>query len=117
MLSALHATAKYDRWEECIGVWLDESLAASAITLLPSIIERIPVLLYVGDQDWLCNYMGIESLIKSMSWNGATGLGVSVSSVGYARIFDSLIGCAAQVMDCQRISRGNMGIIAKLDLC
>lgn len=49
----------------------------SSITLLPSVIERIPVLLFVGDQDYICNYIGIEKMIDAMTWNGEKGLGVS----------------------------------------
>lgn len=47
--------------------------------LLPTVLERIPVLLFAGDQDFICNYMGIESTIKSLTWNGEKGLGVGVS--------------------------------------
>lgn len=56
--------------------------SASSITLLPSVIERIPVLLFAGDQDYICNYMGIEKMIDAMTWNGEKGLGVSLSSMG-----------------------------------
>lgn len=59
---------------------MHEYLSPSSITLLPSVLEKIPVLLFAGDQDYICNYMGIENMIKSMSWNGEKGLGVSVSS-------------------------------------
>lgn len=33
-------------------------------------------MLYAGDQDFICNYMGIESLINDMEWQGQKGLGV-----------------------------------------
>lgn len=33
-------------------------------------------MLFAGDQDFICNYMGIESLIQNMEWNGEKGLGV-----------------------------------------
>lgn len=51
--------------------------APSAITLLPRVLAKIPVLLFAGDQDFICNYMGIEAMIRAMGWNGGTGLGVS----------------------------------------
>lgn len=35
------------------------------------------MLLFAGDQDFICNYMGIESMMQAMTWNGGTGLGVS----------------------------------------
>lgn len=83
VISALHAAAKSESWVEClgrVGMEMNDRLSASSITLLPSVIERIPVLLFAGDQDFICNYMGIESMIKSMTWNGEKGLGVSLSS-------------------------------------
>ncbi len=40
-------------------------------------------MLFAGDQDFICNYMGIESMIQSMTWNGDTGLGVSFSSISH----------------------------------
>lgn len=38
-------------------------------------LERVPVMLYAGDQDFICNYVGIESLIQNMEWLGSQGLG------------------------------------------
>ena len=40
------------------------------------------MLFFAGDQDFICNYVGIENMIKAMSWNGGTGLGVSCFSLG-----------------------------------
>ncbi|KAF9226828.1 alpha/beta-hydrolase [Gyrodon lividus] len=109
VVMALHATAKPESWVECqgrVGMEMDDGLSASSITLLPSVIERIPVLLFAGDQDFICNYMGIESMIKSMTWNGEKGLGkvqtkswsvnetpvgtwVSSRNLTYAKIFNA----------------------------
>ena len=50
----------------------------SSITVLPRVLEKIPVLLFVGDQDLICNYVGVESMIQAMHWNGETGLGVGI---------------------------------------
>lgn len=47
----------------------------SAITLIPEILEKIPIMLFAGDQDLICNYVGIEALISALTWNGGTGLG------------------------------------------
>jgi carboxypeptidase D len=51
----------------------------SSFTILPQVLERIPVLIFAGDQDLICNYVGLEAMIKDLEWNGQTGLGVSVS--------------------------------------
>ena len=32
----------------------------------------------VGDQDLICNYVGVESMIQAMHWNGEMGLGVGL---------------------------------------
>lgn len=83
VVRALHAEDKPESWVECSGRVSDELheyLSPSAITLLPSVLEKIPVLLFAGDQDYICNYMGIENMIKSMTWNGEKGLGVGVFS-------------------------------------
>jgi carboxypeptidase D len=78
-VNALHAQAKSEAWAECQGKFhgqLREKIAPSSVTVLPRVLEKIPVLLFAGDQDLICNYVGQESLIQSLTWNGATGLGV-----------------------------------------
>jgi carboxypeptidase C (cathepsin A) len=79
VVNALHAEAKSESWVECnsrVGRELRNRESASSITLLPKLLERVPVLLFAGDQDFICNYMGIESLIANMEWSGQKGLGV-----------------------------------------
>ncbi|KAI6034620.1 Alpha/Beta hydrolase protein [Pisolithus microcarpus] len=109
VVRAFHAASKPESWVECgsqAGRQFDAKLSTSSITLLPDLLERIPVLLFAGDQDFICNYMGIESMIKSMTWNGEKGLGkvrtelwsvdgrpagtwVSSRNLTYAKIFDA----------------------------
>lgn len=48
----------------------------ASVTLLPGILERIPVMLFAGDQDYICNYMGIEKLIENLEWQGGRGFEV-----------------------------------------
>ncbi|KAG5463501.1 MAG: Alpha/Beta hydrolase protein, partial [Olpidium bornovanus] len=43
------------------------------LNLFPEILAEIPVLLFAGDQDLICNYEGIEQMISRISWNGGTG--------------------------------------------
>ena len=78
--SAFHANAKAEAWVECsgrVGRELYNRNSQSSITLMPRLLESIPVLLFAGDQDLICNYVGIEDLIQDMTWNGMKGLGVS----------------------------------------
>lgn len=79
VVRAIHATAAPNSWTECRGP-VHRAFSAkhsnSSITVLPKVLERIPVLLFAGDQDLICNYVGIENMMQAMTWNGATGLGV-----------------------------------------
>ncbi|KIK64841.1 hypothetical protein GYMLUDRAFT_39801 [Collybiopsis luxurians FD-317 M1] len=78
VVSALHATGHSESWVECRGrihSELHENESNSSITILPRVLEKIPVLLFAGDQDLICNYVGMEAMIGSMNWNGLTGLG------------------------------------------
>ena len=76
--TALHATGKSTGWVECdsaVHIALTNQNSQSSVTLMPNILEKIPVLLFAGDQDLICNYVGIEALISALTWNGGTGLG------------------------------------------
>lgn len=78
-MSAIHASNVPGTWVECksrVHSEFSVRKSNSSITVLPRVLERIPVMLFVGDQDMICNYVGIESMVQSMSWNGETGLGV-----------------------------------------
>lgn len=80
VVRAFHADAKAESWTECaprVGQAFYNRESASSITLLPTVLSQIPMLLFAGDQDLICNYVGIESIISAMTWNGETGLGVS----------------------------------------
>ncbi len=82
VVRALHAEDHSTSWTECRGrvhSELREKNLNSSITVLPSVIERIPVLIFAGDQDMICNYVGLESMIATMTWSGATGLGVGLN--------------------------------------
>ena len=80
VIRAIHATDAPTQWEECrskIHRYFDTKHSNASITILPRVLERIPVMLFAGDQDLICNYVGLESMMQSMTWNGETGLGVS----------------------------------------
>ncbi|KAL0577452.1 Cell death protease [Marasmius crinis-equi] len=109
VVSALHADAHAESWVECRGrihSEMDGTKSNSSITLLPKILEKIPVLIFAGDQDLICNYVGLEAMIQDLTWNGGTGLGtvkmeqwrvnntaagtwVSSRNLTYAKIFNA----------------------------
>lgn len=72
---------KKSGWEECSGA-VSSSFRASnsvpAAKLLPELLESgIPVLLFSGEKDLICNHMGTEQLIHNMKWSGGTGFETS----------------------------------------
>ncbi|KAA1097508.1 hypothetical protein PGT21_009210 [Puccinia graminis f. sp. tritici] len=78
-VSALHATAKTGKWTLCndtIGkeMWVPRSAPSS--TLLPALVKKLKVIVYVGDQDYMCNSLGLNRSISEMEWNGQKGWGV-----------------------------------------
>nr|GAT59705.1 predicted protein [Mycena chlorophos] len=109
VVRALHAERHPGSWVECRGrihQEFRERQEESAITVLPKVLSRIPVLLFAGDQDLICNYVGLEAMIQAMEWNGAKGLGtvqtqswtvadapagtwVSSRNLTYAKIFNA----------------------------
>ena len=81
VVRALHAEKHPGAWTECktdVHRAFKESTEQSSITVLPRVLSKIPVMIFAGDQDLICNYVGLENMIKELTWNGAQGLGVRV---------------------------------------
>jgi len=120
VLAALHAQAKSEAWVEChsrVGRELGSTKDPSSITIFPRILQRIPVLLFAGDQDFICNYLGQESLIQALTWNGGTGLGVSTGSPLLTTNIIILTGSGNPNLDCWRHTGWNVGLLEEFDLC
>ena len=67
VVRALNANAHPGAWQECGGPVrqnFHERKSNSSILLLPSVIERVPVLIFAGDQDLICNYVGLEAMMQ-----------------------------------------------------
>ncbi|ODN78321.1 pheromone-processing carboxypeptidase KEX1 [Cryptococcus amylolentus CBS 6039] len=94
VISALHATAKETAWVECDTkvsheLHLKNSHASSA--LLPGILEAgVPVMLFAGAEDLICNYKGIERIVGSLEWHGEKGFGNATSQEWYLN--NTLVG-------------------------
>ncbi|CEP18402.1 hypothetical protein [Parasitella parasitica] len=74
--SAVHADKQILGWKECTSMVSSElhgDQSQPAYYLLPGILEEIPVLLFSGEYDLICNYIGTEYLIGNMTWNGSKG--------------------------------------------
>ena len=77
---ALHISKdKKSGWTECSGAVGSNFNPKSvpSIQILPEILETVPVLLFSGDQDLICNHIGTEELIHNMEWNGGKGFELS----------------------------------------
>lgn len=77
VVNALHASQKDSAWKECSGLVghnMRNKHSEASITLLPAIADKISVMLFAGDQDVICNYIGQEMLLEKMKWRGAVGM-------------------------------------------
>lgn len=65
------------RWTECstsVSASFRNSKSPSAVSLLPEILEEVPVLLLVGELDYICNIDGLRSMVDNLQWGGGIGL-------------------------------------------
>lgn len=78
VVSALHIKAdKKTGWEECNGQVSSAFRAYNSkpsVQLLPGLLEKVPIILFSGDKDLICNHIGTENLISNLEWNGAVGM-------------------------------------------
>jgi carboxypeptidase D len=79
--SALHINPdKKSGWTECAGSVSSSFKAHNSkpsVTLLPKLLEKVPIILFSGDQDLICNHIGTEELINNLEWNGGKGFELS----------------------------------------
>ncbi|TPX17616.1 uncharacterized protein E0L32_012096 [Thyridium curvatum] len=77
VVQALHVNPnKNTGWTECNGLVSSQFRAKNskpAIAFLPEILSQVPVLLFSGAEDLICNHLGTEALISKMEWNGGKG--------------------------------------------
>lgn len=77
VIEALHLNPdKNTGWQECSGAVSGAFRAYNsqpAVQLLPAILESVPVVLFSGAEDLICNHLGTEELIHNMQWNGGKG--------------------------------------------
>ncbi|KOS20213.1 Pheromone-processing carboxypeptidase KEX1 [Escovopsis weberi] len=77
VVSALHVSAARNTgWQECngaVGQAFKAKGARPAVDLLPELMRAVPLLLFSGAEDLICNHLGTEALISAMEWNGGKG--------------------------------------------
>ena len=81
VVKALHVDRdKTPGWTECngqVGAHFRAQHSKPSVNLLPDILEKVPVLLFSGKEDLICNHLGTEELIHALSWNGGTGFEIA----------------------------------------
>lgn len=82
VVTALHINRdKRTGWTECAGAVSGTFRARNSkpsVRLLPGLLEAgIPILLFSGAKDLICNHVGTEEFIHNLAWSGGTGFELS----------------------------------------
>lgn len=77
VIQALHInSAKSAGWQECNGAVGSNFKAKNtppSVDILPDLLAEVPILLFSGAEDFICNHVGTENMINNMEWNGGKG--------------------------------------------
>lgn len=77
VVQALHVNPdKKTGWTECngqVGRAFSVKNSTPAIKMLPDLLAEVPITLFSGDQDLICNHIGTEELINNLHFNGGKG--------------------------------------------
>ncbi len=63
-------------WVECnnkVYKEMSKDVSSPSYMLLPDLLKKIPIILFNGDKDFICNHLGQESMINNMTWNNQKG--------------------------------------------
>lgn len=75
-----------EAWVECnsrVSAGLYDKKSPASVSLIPSILQSgVKVLLFAGDKDLICNWIGVERVIQNLEWGGEKGWGVSIERHG-----------------------------------
>jgi carboxypeptidase D len=90
VLDALHINPdKRTGWVECSGAVSSSFRARNSkpsIQLLPGILEAgVPIVLFSGANDMICNHLGTEDMISNMRWLGGKGMELSAGVIAPQR--------------------------------
>lgn len=73
-----------NRWTECdarVGRTLKARNSIPSIRLFPRLLEQIPIMLFNGEHDIICNTMGVDSMVLKLKWGGQTGFSENLPPV------------------------------------
>lgn len=82
VVEALHVNRdKRTGWTECngaVGGAFSTQKSQPSIKLLPGLLEAgVPIVLFSGDRDLICNHLGTEDFVSNMEWSGGKGFELS----------------------------------------
>ncbi|KAK7427855.1 Cell death protease [Neonectria magnoliae] len=81
VVSALHVSEqKNTGWQECngaVGSAFNTRNSKPSIDYLPDLLKEVPILLFSGAEDLICNHVGTEEMLNNMKWNGGKGFEVT----------------------------------------
>ncbi|KAH8699620.1 pheromone-processing carboxypeptidase KEX1 [Ilyonectria robusta] len=81
VVRALHVSEqKNTGWQECngaVGNAFSAKNSKPAVDYLPDLLADIPILLFSGAEDLICNHIGTEEMLNKMKWNGGRGFEVT----------------------------------------
>jgi len=108
---ALYVTKQSARWGECDTApyfALSEDMAQTTISYVVSILQTMPVLLYNGAFDLICNFIGTKYWSDAMQWPGSQAFlaapNTTWSPSGYQGYYQSAAGLTRLVV----INAGHM---------
>ncbi|KAK4199392.1 putative carboxypeptidase KEX1 precursor [Triangularia verruculosa] len=91
VIQALHVNAnKVTGWVECngqVGANFRPSSKPS-VELLPDLLKEVPIILFSGSEDLICNHLGTEALISNLQWNGGKGFEITPGTWAPRRDWD-----------------------------
>ncbi|KAJ6779440.1 hypothetical protein PWT90_05419 [Aphanocladium album] len=81
VVSALNINSeKKTGWQECNGgvsVAFHPENSKPSVELMPQLLTEIPVLIFSGAEDLICNHIGTEDMIEKLEWSGGKGFEVT----------------------------------------
>ncbi|OLY84551.1 Pheromone-processing carboxypeptidase KEX1 [Smittium mucronatum] len=85
---ALNVKETVQTFKECnsqVSRGLSFDMSPPSVEKLPQILSKVPVNLFSGDQDIICNQLGYEYMIGNLTWNGKRGFELVNLSTSFPR--------------------------------
>jgi carboxypeptidase C (cathepsin A) len=83
VMTLLNATGTTSGWTACADspyFGLEGDIEQSSAFLIPGILAQIPVLIYNGNEDLICNYFGTNAWSDALNWPGQTAFQNAVNN-------------------------------------